>query len=161
MFSQFCIFFCRFAQYSLSKISLLCRGESDTVPANKTCRRVSSEQRPRTRSCHDWERLFQALFRSTVHLLSSALPTQFAQQAIKASVSTAEFFVEFRGWKCHMHFGVSHLIWRVLCHGSVELVWPKYSELKQIEASKKNSFSKKSFLNPQTAHNLCLSWAVR
>jgi len=30
---------------------------SDAAPTNKICRRASSEQRPRTRSCHEWERL--------------------------------------------------------------------------------------------------------
>jgi len=30
---------------------------SDTAPTNKICRRASSEQRPRTRSCHESERL--------------------------------------------------------------------------------------------------------
>jgi len=30
---------------------------SDTAPTNKICRRTSSEQSPRTRSCHEWKRL--------------------------------------------------------------------------------------------------------
>ena len=55
MFSQFFIFW--FAQYCLSKIPLLCMGESDKAPTNKIYRRASSEQRPRTRSCHESERL--------------------------------------------------------------------------------------------------------
>jgi len=33
------------------------KGESDTAPTNKICRRVSSEQCPRTRSCHESEHL--------------------------------------------------------------------------------------------------------
>ena len=39
---------------------------SDTVPTNKICHRASSEQRPRTRSGHESERLVFALFRSNV-----------------------------------------------------------------------------------------------
>ena len=35
---------------------------SDTVPTNKICHRASSEQRPRTRSRHEYKRLVQALF---------------------------------------------------------------------------------------------------
>jgi len=31
--------------------------KSDEAPTNKICRRASSEQRPRTRSCHESERL--------------------------------------------------------------------------------------------------------
>jgi len=43
------------AQYCLVQIPLLCIRESDTVPTNKICCRASSEQRPRTRSCHESE----------------------------------------------------------------------------------------------------------
>jgi len=50
-------FFCWFAQYCLFKIPLLRTGESDTAPTNKIYHRASSEQRPRTRSCHESERL--------------------------------------------------------------------------------------------------------
>jgi len=46
-----------FAQYCLSKIPLWCMGESDKAPTNKICRRASSVQRPRTRFCHESERL--------------------------------------------------------------------------------------------------------
>jgi len=46
------LFSCWFAQYCLFKIPLLCMGESDTASMNEVCRRASSEQRPRTRSCH-------------------------------------------------------------------------------------------------------------
>jgi len=55
MFSQFLILL--FAPYCLSEIPLLCMGESDKLPTNKIYRRASSEQRPRTRSCLESERL--------------------------------------------------------------------------------------------------------
>ena len=52
-------FFFWFAQYCLSKIPLLCMGESDKTHTNKICcrGRASSEQCPRTRCCHESERL--------------------------------------------------------------------------------------------------------
>jgi len=45
------------AQYCLFKIPPMCMGESDKAPTNKICRRASSKQRPRTKSCHESERL--------------------------------------------------------------------------------------------------------
>ena len=44
-----------------ARTKLVCRAvffaESDKAPTNKICRRASSEQRPRTRSCHESEHL--------------------------------------------------------------------------------------------------------
>jgi len=60
-----------FAQYCLSEIPLLNMGESDKAPTNKICHHASSEQRPRTRSCHESERLGYALSRSTTRDHSS------------------------------------------------------------------------------------------
>ena len=58
---------------------------NDTALTNKMYRRTSSEKRPRTRSCHEWESLILASFRSTVHFGKSfsKFPTEFAQQAFK------------------------------------------------------------------------------
>ena len=56
-FHIFTILIFWFTQYCLSKIPPLCMGKSDKAPTNKICRRASSEQRPRTRSCHESERL--------------------------------------------------------------------------------------------------------
>ena len=51
-------FFGWFAQYCLCKIpTIVHEGEQysahEQEPTNKICRRVSNEQRPRTRSCHE------------------------------------------------------------------------------------------------------------
>jgi len=79
-------FFC-FAQYCLSKIPLLCMGESDKAPTNKICccGRASGEQCPRKRFCYESERLVQALLGQT-YLLGSLFPYPVREQlAISAS----------------------------------------------------------------------------
>jgi len=54
-------FFCRLAQYCLSKITIFCMGESDTAPTHTICCRVSCDKCPRPISCRQWERLVQDL----------------------------------------------------------------------------------------------------
>ena len=61
------------------KIPLLCMGKSDTAPTNKICRRVSSEQCPRTRSCHESEHLVSALLGQT-YLWESLFPDPVREQ---------------------------------------------------------------------------------
>ena len=41
--------------------------------------------------------------------LKVPFPTQFEQRALKVSAWTAELFVEFRAFKCHMYSCVSGL----------------------------------------------------
>jgi len=98
-----------FVRYRLSKIALLCMWESDKAPTHKIYRRASSEQRPRTRSCHESERLVSALFRSNVPFgksfsrSSSRASGDFSQQRPENSLSSLE------ASKCHMHPCVSGL----------------------------------------------------
>jgi len=54
---------------------------SNKAPTNKICRRASSEQRPRTRSCHESECLVQALFRSNVPFGKSFFPRSTSRAA--------------------------------------------------------------------------------
>jgi len=92
MFSQFFVFW--FAQYCLSKIPLLCMGESDKAPTNKIYRRASSEQHPRTRSCHESERLFRPFLGQTYLLeslffrSSSRAAGDFSQRRLENSLSS-------------------------------------------------------------------------
>ena len=65
---------------------------SDKAPTNKIYRRASSEQRPRTRSCHESERLVWALFRSNVPFGKSFFRSRsraagdFSQRRLKNSL---------------------------------------------------------------------------
>jgi len=97
---------------------------SDKAPTNKICRRASSEQRPRTRSCHESERLVLALFRSkrnnvvywktkrkikndlqwsNVPFGKTFFPIQFARSWGFQPAATGEFLTSLGALKCHKY----------------------------------------------------------